>query len=677
MRFANPTILFALSAVSIPILIHLFNLRKFKRVLFTNVQLLKEVQQQTIKQHRLKHLLVLLSRILFILFLVFAFAKPFIPSSKQSIRQGVNYTSIYIDNSFSMNLQNEDGVLLEQAKNKAKEIISAYQASDKFQIISNDLAAQSQQFLTKEETYKAIDELKISPNFCALTSVINRQNSLFATVNATNKNCFYLSDFQKNTIDKQLKQVIDTNINYRMVYFNASPIQNISIDSVWFDAPIHLANQAEKLIIKVSNHSAEAIKDLPINLQLNNQSKALITIDIESNATKIDTIFYTNNSSRIQKGMVAIASEQLPFDDQYYFGYEIAENIPVLLINGNNLSSKYIQSVYQTEAIIKLSVNAFEQINYADFNNFETIILNEPITLSDGLIAMLQQVVADGKSLIIIPSEKTNLPALNKLLNTFQIPNFIALQANEQKIKELNISDKIFAGVFNNFSENMQFPTLKKYFIQQNTALEAILKLNDGTVVLQKNKYKKGSVYLYSFSLDPSFGDFAKHPLMVPLFLRIPQISNYDLQLAYEIGKQNRLNISTISNPISEQNQYLLSIGSQQWIPEWKIINSNTYLLIPAEINQAGWLTLQNKQQNIRAIALNYNRSESNLSYLNTSALSDFGFKTAIVYETSFHNFKNTIAQDNFGLQLWKICVILALVFLASEVLILRFFSRF
>jgi hypothetical protein len=677
MRFANPTILFALSAVSIPILIHLFNLRKFKRVLFTNVQLLKEVQQQTIKQHRLKHLLVLLSRILFILFLVFAFAKPFIPSSKQSIRQGVNYTSIYIDNSFSMNLQNEDGVLLEQAKNKAKEIISAYQASDKFQIISNDLAAQSQQFLTKEETFKAIDELKISPNFCALTSVMNRQNSLFATVSAINKNCFYLSDFQKNTIDKQLKQVIDTSINYRMVYFNASPIQNISIDSVWFDAPIHLANQAEKLIIKVSNHSAEAIKDLPINLQLNNQSKALITIDIASNATKIDTIFYTNNSSRIQKGMVAIASEQLPFDDQYYFGYEIAENIPVLLINGNTLSSKYIQSVYQTEAIIKLSVNAFEQINYADFNNYETIILNEPTYLSDGLMAMLQQVVADGKSLIIIPSEKTNLPALNKLLNTFQIPNFIALQANEKKIKELNISDKIFAGVFNNFSENMQFPTIKKYFSQQNTALEAILKLNDGTVVLQKNKYKKGSVYLYSFSLDPSFGDFAKHPLMVPLFLRIPQISNYDLQLAYEIGKQNRLNISTISNPISEQNQYLLTIGSQQWIPEWKIINSNTYLLIPAEINQAGWLTLQNKQQNIRAIALNYNRSESNLNYLNSSALSDFGFKTAIIYEASFHNFKNTIAQDNFGLQLWKICVILALVFLASEVLILRFFSRF
>ena len=677
MRFANPTILFALSAVSIPILIHLFNLRKFKRVLFTNVQLLKEVQQQTIKQHRLKHILVLLTRILFILFLVFAFAKPFIPSSKQSIRQGVNYTSIYIDNSFSMNLQNEDGVLLEQAKNKAKEIISAYQASDKFQIISNDLTAQSQHFLTKEETHKAIEELKISPNFCALTSVMNRQNSLFATVNATNKNCFYLSDFQKNYIDKEIKQVIDTHINYRMVYFNASPIQNISIDSVWFDAPIHLANQAEKLMIKVTNHSREAVKDLPINLQLNNQSKALITIDIASNSTNIDTIYYTNNSSSIQKGMVTIASEQLSFDDQYYFAYEIAENIPVLLINGNNLSSKYIQTVYQTEAIIKLSINAFEQINYADFNNYETIILNEPANLSDGLMAMLQQVVADGKSLIILPSEKTNLLALNKLLNTFQIPNFIALQSNEQKIKELNISDKIFLGVFNNFSKNMQFPTIKKYFNQQNTALEAILKLNDGTVVLQKNKYKKGSVYLYSFSLDPSFGDFAKHPLMVPLFLRIPQISNYDLQLAYELGKQNKINLSTISKPILEQNQYLLSIGSQQWIPEWKIINSNTYLLIPAEINQAGWLSLQNKQQNIRAIALNYNRSESNLSYLNSSALSDFGFKTAIIYEASFHNFKNTIAQDNFGLQLWKICVILALVFLASEVLILRFFSRF
>src|ERR1041384_2944175 len=102
MKFANPYFLFALLALAIPIIIHLFNFRKFKRVYFTNVRFLKEVKQDTKAKNKLKNLLILCSRLLAILFLVLAFAQPYIPRDNGAVHTGDKVISVYIDNSFSM-----------------------------------------------------------------------------------------------------------------------------------------------------------------------------------------------------------------------------------------------------------------------------------------------------------------------------------------------------------------------------------------------------------------------------------------------------------------------------------------------------------------------------------------------------------------------------------------------
>ncbi len=181
-------------------------------------------------------------RIFFILFIFFAFAKPYLPVSQNAPKIGNNSVSIYIDNSFTMSLQNENGNILDQAKVKAKEIIAAYQIQDKFQIITNDFSGESQQILTKELAIKAIDDVKISANTRTIDAVISRQNALFSTFTSANKNYFYLSDFQQNVISKNASQSFDSTIFYRMVVFKPSAIENISIDSVLFESPIHMAN---------------------------------------------------------------------------------------------------------------------------------------------------------------------------------------------------------------------------------------------------------------------------------------------------------------------------------------------------------------------------------------------------------------------------------------------------
>ena len=138
MQFVYPAFLFALAAIAIPIIIHLFHFRRFKKVYFTNVKFLKEVKDETSQRSKIKNLLILLCRCLAVFFLVMAFAQPFIPQKGAEFKAGQKAISLFVDNSFSMSSLSQDVPLLDKAKQRATEIVSAYEVEDEFQILTND-----------------------------------------------------------------------------------------------------------------------------------------------------------------------------------------------------------------------------------------------------------------------------------------------------------------------------------------------------------------------------------------------------------------------------------------------------------------------------------------------------------------------------------------------------------
>ena len=193
MNFLFPTFLFGLSAIAIPIIIHLFNFRKYKKIYFTNVQFLKELKQESDSKSKLKEWIILLLRILAITCLVFAFAQPFIPSDKK-VSLGQKIVSVYVDNSFSMENINKKGTLLENAKQYATSIVNSYNSNDKFQLITNDFEGKHQRLLTKEEFLSQLEEVKISSSIKQINDVINRQQDFLRLNNCKNKHIFLLSD---------------------------------------------------------------------------------------------------------------------------------------------------------------------------------------------------------------------------------------------------------------------------------------------------------------------------------------------------------------------------------------------------------------------------------------------------------------------------------------------------
>jgi len=246
MEFVNPFFLWALLALCVPIIIHLFNFRRFKTVYFTNVKFLKEVKEETASRSKLKHWLVLLSRLLALAFLVLAFAQPFLPKQDADVVTGKKTVSIFVDNSFSMNAQSQDVSLFEKAKQKAQEVVEAYGPEDKFQLITHDLEGKHQRLLTKDAFLTELEQLKITPNVSSLSNVLSRQKQTLEKLDAAQKNIFYITDFQKSIVDLE----VDTTYNYYLIPLQSVNQQNVFADSLWFEAPVQLLNQTNKLIVR-------------------------------------------------------------------------------------------------------------------------------------------------------------------------------------------------------------------------------------------------------------------------------------------------------------------------------------------------------------------------------------------------------------------------------------------
>ena len=219
MQFLFPSFLWALLALAIPIIIHLFYFRRFKKVYFTNVKFLKEVKEETSARSRLRNLLTLLMRLGAMAALVLAFAQPFIPVDTV-VKKGQKAVSLFIDNSFSMSALSQDVPLIEKAKQRAREIIKAYNDEDEFQIITNDFEGRHQRMVSKEDALTLVDEVVISPAVRTISNVLSRQQQALNA--STDNNISYLiSDFQKNITD--IENYSDTTLEVNMV-----PLQSVS-----------------------------------------------------------------------------------------------------------------------------------------------------------------------------------------------------------------------------------------------------------------------------------------------------------------------------------------------------------------------------------------------------------------------------------------------------------------
>ena len=676
MRFLDPGFLFALLAIAIPIIIHLFNFRKFKKVYFSNVRFLKFVQIQTSSRQHLKDRLILASRILALAFLVFAFARPYISNPEQKNVYQQQVISIFVDNSYSMEAVNTEGTLLDESKRRAKEIASAYSVNDKFQLLTNDFEGKFQRLLNYDEFLTAVDEVKISASNRDLSQIIRRQEDVFLKEPNSRKTVYIISDLQENILPQAPVQA-DTSITVRLVRLKANSQPNVSIDSVWFTSAIHKPGDSEQMVVKLRNNSDEDAANIPIRITINKQQKALGSLTIEPRATSTDTLSFSGLRAGWQEGEIEITDFPVVFDDRFYFSFNVQQSIPLLIINGGN-ENEYLNSVYRSDVFFTVTNVSSGNINYAGLSKYPFLILNEVGQISEGLIQQLREYVNKGGSLMIYPELAGDQQGLKKLLQTLGTDFPAEVVTAETKVSSINLQHSIFKGVFENIPKNLDLPVAKKYLRysnQNNTTKQSILEFPGKVTFLSEYRLGRGKIYLSAVPLNAETSNFARHSVFVPVMYQTALLSLQDQSLFHKLNRDQVIELPKLT--LNANQTLKLRKDKFEAIPDLRQNDNVSQLYVADQIRQIGNYQLLKNDSLLSILSFNDAGPESNLNYASDRVIkAKFPGQQVDIITPKPGSMQGAVQSINQGTSLWKLCIILALLFLAAEILLIRFYKQ-
>lgn len=677
MSFKHPDFLFLLFAILIPIIIHLFNFRRYKKLWFSNIEFLKNITTQTRKQNQLKHLLVLFSRILAIVCIVFAFSVPEFGKKNNLEFQNQNLTAIYLDNSFSMMAEGEEGRLFDEAAEVAREVVKQAPRDQQF-VFFNNQNSTTGRLLNKEEIQSEIDAQTIAPANLDISSVVNAAKRVLSEKKLPEIELYLLSDFQKNSFNTTSFPTDSTN-QYFFVPFTPTQKRNIFIDSCWISQPVLLPGKQLSLTIRVRNASDLDLEKIPLKLSINDQQKAVAAIDIPALSFEDLSVTITPNTTGWQRGLIEIEDFPVTFDDKFYFTFFVSQSINVLELFHEKPSS-VLKQFYSSDSIFNFQSVNYRQLNYNYFNDYRLIILNSLPAISSGLVNQLKKYMKNGGTVLFVPDKGPELANNNSFLNFFESGRIVNFDTIQSRIVSIKKNHELFRNIILNVPENADLPVLNGHFIYKYSiasGLRSLVNNLDGSDFLLTKKVGNGQLFLLSVPLDPQFGNFTQNALFVPVMYGIATQQEVVKRMAYTIGRDRNL-ATEISALVLSDSPYLLQSTSDEYsfIPEQKVVSSKLVLDVHEGINQAGFYKLVLNDSVYHVFGFNFNRQESMMDFYTADELNDIrsqlNLKNCLVIEGAQKGYSEVLGSIQKESELWKLFIIFALLFLLAEVLILR-----
>lgn len=645
MQFKHPEILYFLFLLVIPILVHLFQLRRFKKEYFTNVRFLKELSIQTRKSSKIKKWLLLLTRLFIFTCLVFAFAQPFF-KAKDS-KNNTNEMYIVLDNSFSMQAKGQKGELLKRA---VEDLLEHTPVSQNFSLITN-----SETFWNTDikSIRASLQNLKHSPLPFQLESAMAKIKS---HKSAFNKDLIVISD-AVGLEPKQLKS-IDKNFNTLFIIPKAEQKNNVAVDSVFINQTL---DNFYEIGINLSGYGKD-FKDIPIALYNKEKLIAKTVIKLES---KQKTIHFTIPKEDFH-GYVSITDNGLEYDNTLFFSISKPEKINVLSI-GETEKSTFLTRIYTKDEFNYSNYN-LAVLDYNLLEKQDAIVLNELKEIPQALQTTLKSFVEKGGNLVVIPSEESALLNINGFLSNFGNIQFKSNQKAEKLVTKIAFNNPLYRSVFEKQVANFQYPKTKSSFAISSST-PAVLSYEDQSVFLTALSNQLSSVYVFAAAINKTNSNFQNSPLIVPTFYNMAQSATKTGVSALVIGEKNPLLIDALlakDEIVNVKNDPEIASG-EKFIPIQQILNNKVKITCNDYPQQAGNYGVYKKDELLKNISFNYNRTESDLAAANENILSDYKIIDSV--ETTF----DTLQTDRSNTEIWRWFVILTLLFLVTELFIQKF----
>ena len=675
MQFLYPNMLYALFALLIPVVIHLFNFRRHKTVYFSNTSILKTIEQENKKTKKLKDIIVLITRMLFIAALVVTFAYPY-KKNNNAINNNVdNLIAVYIDNSMSMQSHSSEKTLFDDARSSAVKLVENLNQAQKFVLLSNDRNPVNEYPMNKDEMLIRLNEMQSESAPVSFENIYNSLEFIKKKNNFKSASLFVYSDFQKNMM-KVDEMKNDTTIQIVVFPLKSDFQNNIYIDSVWIQSPVLQKNLTNEINARIVNETPNDIKGLPVNFSLDGNVVAYTTVDVVANSHSDVNMQFVIENDGDKKAKVAIQDSPITFDDEYNLVLKIRPSINVVEIKDNRQSS-YLELLFGGDALVNYQAMSPYNIDQNVVNNAQMIVLDADADVNATMQQSLLDFAAHGGSLVVFNNEETDNSLLYDKLGI--APK--SLDDNVSKIEYVARKNSFFDDVFVKFPENAALPEVRKHmrFDTRNNNVLNIASLQNGDPFIMMSRVEKGRAFVFSVPLSDEWSDFASHALYVSMMYKMALVGGGMSDLSYTLGRDKYHNINEITLLVDDRVGVRSENGLYETYPLVENRGKLNYLYFFEDLPESGFYDIYKNDEYVSTMAWNDNRIESEMSFCGRDDISktfkdkELNLLATVDYdEINSENMMEVVMRDS---AMWKMFIITALILLLIEILVLRFWK--
>jgi hypothetical protein len=715
MSFVYPQFLWGLLALAIPIIIHLFNFRRTKKIYFSNNQFLKNVKEATTSKLKVKHLLILVARLAFITFLVLTFAQPYLPGENTE-ENGAGESPLvylYLDNSLSMSSELANGVRgIDQGVGFVDEIAAYYPRSTQYKLLTNGFGSFSRVAKSNEELIDAVSDV-------ALTGVARSTDEVLQKIKSdiqvgglqgdevSRADVYLISDFQKSTTGEMNELGTDTTLQVNLVPVQSSFRQNVFVDSVYLANPFIMAGQTNELAVSLRNEGGEAAEDLIVRLLINEQQVASASTSINSFSS--GTITFPLNFPLEQQNQCRLVFEDYPvtFDNEFFFTLNLGNKINVLEITpnltGNRLnSSTNVGKVYANEEIFNFQSYSINNLDYSLLGNTDLLILNEiegDNQNTSVLLPYIREFLEDEGHMVFILPSSGDISFLSEITRNTSLAAQRQTYTDSTGVRTIalanpDLANPFFDNMFEGQAENFEMPFAVP-LVNHNLPGSSLLSYRTGDpylLSLRTPYTSSDQIFVFSTPLRQEFTSLYRHAIFVPVMYRLASMSkSLDVPLYYPMDENtlaleaSRLLDSASREVGGQRYLYKLRHNQQELIPLQRVVNGRLLMEVPQNIIEAGFYDLvrteeaadaANNAVDLLSLSFNNTEAESLVAQYSIDELMQRieGLDQVSLYEAEdIEAFTSLMQSKNDQVALWKYALLAALLCLLIEILLIRF----
>lgn len=689
--FLNTLILYALPTIAIPLLIHLFTKQKMKKILFSSLEFLKEMQKENIRSVRLKQILLIVIRTLIILMIVLAFARPAIRKMGLGSNAGGSRSSIVIilDNSMSMAHAVNGSQLFDFAKDKAFELVEALKPGDEVYLMNPvypgniPVVGPKYNFETIKQN---IQTTSLSDYATDLVGAIREAQNLLLQSENINREIYMISDFQAKGFHQQTEQlspVLDSDIRLFLLPIAEKEYRNVAVQEIKLINQILERGKPAEVAVKITNWGNISEKNRLVQLLINGKRSSQTTIDLKPGETQVVSFKFTPDQVGFQSGLVLLEEDELSRDNQRFFSFFVPLEINVLLAGKMERDVRYFQwALHPSDDVassLKPKFVAADQLSTVDFSPYQVVILSNVPDLRTSVVNKLKDYVTNGGGLIITLGSDVDIRAYNENINSkFNLPEFTdavgRIGSTDAFISfgKVDFSHPIFHTLFEQDEKHVDSPKFFFSFkLSKNSQAEPIISYNNNYPFIIESKMGKGRILLLTTAVDPAWSDFAVKGIFAPLVNRCVSYlaGSGELQMdEIYVGNEIRFAGSQTSGQIN------LSIRTpdDRQIKVKPLISENKLVAAFAQTSQPGIYSLYNQNNLLGQWAINVAPDESDCHPMEMENLKQIEGEGTIIELKPDDDLQTQIYNSRFGKELWKIFLLIALGLIILEMLLFR-----